>query len=338
MRILGESRMGNYLNHALWLMTGNNPKLSMEIARRAIRIRIDPKQDRPWLRTEFKHPKLVKWTLENRSKLIHAVLVLVQNWIAVDRPQGTATLGSFESWAEVTGGILNAAGIDGFLGSLAELYENADAEGQAWREFIAAWWETFRSDPKSVKDLNDFCDDHDLMIQVRGEKSPRSEQTRLGLALSSARDRIFGNIKISRTKAFSHKIGILYKLEITDENGGNVSKGSPNVPPNVPPSQPQETQQVMESGGTLRTFAPCLRVETVLRDTNVPNTRVYIKEEPKGYPTFPPSPNSNENKELSGGTFDSNVPSNVPQRSPSDMEADVRDQFRLPEPDELPED
>ena len=47
-RLLGKTQMVEFPNRALWIVTGNNPKLSMEIARRCIRIRLEPHQERPW--------------------------------------------------------------------------------------------------------------------------------------------------------------------------------------------------------------------------------------------------------------------------------------------------
>ena len=54
-RYLGVTDMVTVPNNALWLMTGNNPKLSDEMSRRCVRARIDPRVDRPWLRAKFKH-------------------------------------------------------------------------------------------------------------------------------------------------------------------------------------------------------------------------------------------------------------------------------------------
>jgi hypothetical protein len=50
-RILGVSEMSSTLpNRALWTATGNNPDLSLDIARRTITCRLDPGIERPWER------------------------------------------------------------------------------------------------------------------------------------------------------------------------------------------------------------------------------------------------------------------------------------------------
>jgi hypothetical protein len=76
------------------------------------------------------------------------------------------------------------AGIDGFLANLDQLYDQADQDGQKWREFTAAWWEAFGDAEKQVSDLNGFCEQRGLMLEIRGNGQPRSQQVRLGNALS----------------------------------------------------------------------------------------------------------------------------------------------------------
>ena len=228
-RLLGVSEMLTLRNNALWLITGNNPRLSDELSRRCIRLRIDPRIDMPWLRSGFKHPQILEWARENRSALVHAALTLIQAWIAAGRPLHATRLGSFESWSEVMGGVLEVAGIPGFLGNLNELYEAADTDGQLWREFTGAWWEAHREDPKKVSELNQLCEERDLMVELRGDGSVRSQQTRLGKALAAKRDRVFNGLTVKRITQGKHKGCILYALAPADgpsQSGGPPRRGT----------------------------------------------------------------------------------------------------------------
>jgi hypothetical protein len=228
-RILGITRMLDLKNHALWLMTGNNPQLSNEMSRRCIRLRIDPRIDMPWLRAGFKHPLVAEWAKENRSVLVHAALTLIQAWIAAARPLHTRRLGSFEKWSEVMGGVLEVAEIPGFLGNLNELYAAADSDGRMWREFTGAWWEAYRDEPKRVSELTKFCEECDLMLNVRGDGSERSQQTRLGKALGVKRDRVFNGLTVKQASK-SHRTGILYVLVPADgSNPGGLPSGNLNL-------------------------------------------------------------------------------------------------------------
>lgn len=218
-RKLGESVMASVPNHAVWLMTGNNPNLHLELTRRCIRVRIDPRVDRPWKRTSFKHSEIATWAKENRSALVGAIVTLIRAWMAAAKPLDRARLGSFERWSSVIGGILNIAGVPGFLANLDQLYEAADVEGQAWREFTAAWWQAFRGEPKKVSELNQFCEERELMLRLRGDGSLRSQQTRMGSALGSFRDRSFDGLRIVRAGAASKHKGIaMYSLESADQS------------------------------------------------------------------------------------------------------------------------
>ncbi|WNZ60884.1 hypothetical protein QEG98_33935 [Myxococcus sp. MxC21-1] len=94
------------------------------------------------------------------------------------------------------GGLLKVAGVEGFLDNLDELYANADVEGESWREFVQAWWAAHGAEEVLVSTLNELCEKDELMLQVRGEGGPRSQQSRLGRALQTARDRVFGDLRV----------------------------------------------------------------------------------------------------------------------------------------------
>ena len=142
-RILGVSEMARLPIRCVWIATGNNPEFSNEMARRIVRIRLDAHVERPWQREGFRHPDLMIWVRANRARLVAACLTLCQAWIAAGRPRGTRTIGSYENWAQVLGGVLEVAGIEGFLGNLDEMMEASDAEGAVWRSFVSAWWDRF---------------------------------------------------------------------------------------------------------------------------------------------------------------------------------------------------
>jgi len=215
-RQLGQSRMLTMPNNAVWLLTGNNPKLSMELARRCVRIRIEPPEERPHLRRSFKHDPFLDWVRENRAELVRAVLILVRHWIASGKPLAPYRLGSFERWAQIMGGILDLSGILGFLGNLEALYETADVEGETWREFVSVWWEPHGEVPQRIVDLNEQCETRNLMGAIRGDGSARSQQTRLGYALLSKRDRVYGSLQIARIGRNGHDKGTRWALHPID--------------------------------------------------------------------------------------------------------------------------
>ncbi|GJM44998.1 MAG: hypothetical protein DHS20C21_18400 [Gemmatimonadota bacterium] len=210
-RVLGHSRIISVPNMACWLLTANNPRYSMELARRTVRVRIDVQNDQPWNRTEFRHPKLLEWALGHRQDLIESVLTLIQHWVAESKPEGEATIGSFESWARVLGGILSVNEIDGFLEDREQFFLEADSEGEEWREFVLVWASIHGESSVGVEALTRLADEYDLLPVTRGGGTVRSQTTRMGLALRAQVDRIYANHRIERNRDL-HVKGHRYRL------------------------------------------------------------------------------------------------------------------------------
>ncbi len=236
-RVLGATLTGRYPNRALWLATGNNLRVSGELVRRIVQIRIDPRVDRPWERSGFRHDPLIVWVREHRHEIVWALLVLVRHWIAIGRPAWTGKpMGSFESWCQTVGGILAAAGIDGFLGNRDELYRQADVESDEWRDFTAAWWKRFDDAPVQTADLYPLLSEGDLLPSlfrnVRGEPSERGMRTRLGTAIIARRDRAFGPLFIRERGSDTHRKGKLFALEAAEPRPQGAA-GSAQVPPST---------------------------------------------------------------------------------------------------------
>ncbi len=180
--------------------------MSTEIARRTVRIRLDPRVDRPWQRTEFRHRDLRGWADEHRAELVRAALVLCRAWIAAGQPLGTTVLGSYERWSAVLGGILGTVDINGFLENLEAFYEDADVEGAIWRQFVDRWAAEFGEqevESTQLFDLANSIDGFDF-----GFGNDRSQRTSFGKQLTRQRDRVIGEYRIAQTsggKTKSHK-------------------------------------------------------------------------------------------------------------------------------------
>jgi hypothetical protein len=60
---------------------------------------------RPEQRTGFAHPERLPWVHAHRAILVSACLSLIRAWLEAQCPEGDATLGSYESWARIMGGV-----------------------------------------------------------------------------------------------------------------------------------------------------------------------------------------------------------------------------------------
>ena len=193
-RILGSSDTVRLPNSAIWVITANNPAMSSEIARRCIRIRLDPMVERPWLREGFRHKDLRAWVRAHRSELVWASLTLIRAWIAAGKPLGDHTLGSFERWAAVMGGVLNVSEIEGFLSGQHDFYEVADEDAVVWRHLVATWWDRYESQEVGTSDLFQIAVDIDGLDL--GDGSDRSQRTRFGKLLGSRRDQVINGYRL----------------------------------------------------------------------------------------------------------------------------------------------
>lgn len=192
-RILGKTEHKGVPIRCAWVATGNNPILSRELARRTIRIRMDAKVEHPHLRDpkNFKHPELLDWAKQNRAELVWAGCVLVKRWVRKGMPRGAKSLGMFESWAQVIGGILETAGISGFLGNLIDFYENVNVEEESKKAFIAAWLEEYKEEPKRTSDLFKTATSDEVLLPLGDSKNPKGQMTRLGLEIKKMQGQVF---------------------------------------------------------------------------------------------------------------------------------------------------
>lgn len=208
-RQLGSTQMLRLPIRTMWAATGNNVQPSDEIARRCVWIRLDASMERPSERTGFRHADLLGWARQHRADLIRAAVIVINNWAERGEPVGNYTKGSFQTWANVIGGILDAAGITGFLANERELFSAAVSDLQLWGAFVEAWASTHSSFWITTKDLFALASHYDtaptngpdglgLLDDLLGAGNERSRQTRLGKQLGQMTDRVIRGWKITR--------------------------------------------------------------------------------------------------------------------------------------------
>jgi hypothetical protein len=192
-RLLGKHEQLYLPVRTVWLGTSNNAALTTELSRRTVRVGLDAAVERPWLRARdglvvFKHPDLLAWAAARRGDLVHACLTLIAGWLAAGRPRGTDTLGMYEEWAAIVGGILAVAGIDGFLGNAVEFYQGEDAESLDLRRLVLRWWQVFREAPTPPSELLRLAQEPDIDLPLSG-KDDAARRISLGRYLQKHKER-----------------------------------------------------------------------------------------------------------------------------------------------------
>jgi hypothetical protein len=156
-RMLGRNEEVLLPNMSTWIANGNNIRLAGDLPRRAYRARLDAQLAQPWLRqpSEFKHPDLIRWVRQKRGDIIAAMLTVARSWVVAGKPKPNdlVSIGSYESFCEVLGGILDYIKVKGFLGNLQQMYSEMDVETPQWGNFLEAWQEVFGDSGVTVAEV-----------------------------------------------------------------------------------------------------------------------------------------------------------------------------------------
>jgi len=313
-RVLGKNETIRVPVRCIWVATGNNVRLSTELARRFVRIRIDPRMDRPFQRDGFRHNPLRTWVRRNRAAFVWSALVLVRAWLAAGSPPpARKPLGGYERWSEVVGGILQHAGIDGFLANANELYEAADTEGGLWRTFVATWWDQHGTAEVTSADLFELAESIDGLVPTRGNE--KAQRTAFGMKLAKQHDRVFGEHQVvaagTRKRA---KVWRLHRLEplsgppevnLCHSTDGGSPQGSPIGSPSGIPSNDGENTPSAPPRVNLGEPSPILNAREGVDPEDLDHTRI---EEQYGK-VHPGSPAPLEDPDITG------IPGGEPSRS-----------------------
>jgi putative DNA primase/helicase len=207
-------------NDAVWTATANNPKLSAELTRRTVMVRLESPCARPSERprSAFRQSPLLPWVRRRRADLLRAALTMIARWVAAGRPRWAGTsMGSYESACETLGGILDACNVPGWLGNRDELRASTDDDTAMIDALVSAWLSERGTATVTAGDLYVVVDARqelaDLLGPVLGDGSPRSQRTRLGKALGRWVGRIHREHRIARNDVSSREGGVaLYQL------------------------------------------------------------------------------------------------------------------------------
>lgn len=140
-RILGKSEKVTIPLLTIWYATGNNVTFKGDTARRCLHIRLDSDLEKPETREGFKHPDLLEWVHENRSRLVMAALTMLRSYCVAGKPaMGFKPWGSFEGWSGLVRSAVVWAGLADPGETRAELDE-VDTDSNVLVDLVAGWEE-----------------------------------------------------------------------------------------------------------------------------------------------------------------------------------------------------
>lgn len=248
LRVLGQSKVPTLWWLAVVLASGNNLVLCGDTARRVLKSRIEPTEEKPEARTDFRHPDLIRWVSENRARLVVAALTILRAYAVAKRPDmGCAVWGSFEEWSGlIPHAIVFAGGADPMLARPAHDAEvdpdaaalacfveelprlDPEGKGMTSKEIIAALYH----DEPDTGAFDDLREAIETWCPTKPGIPPSTRK--LGTKLATYRGHVVGGAKLESTSA---KAGV-ERWHVVPLAKTRAPAPRPNDPPN-PPNPPR---------------------------------------------------------------------------------------------------
>ena len=151
--------------------------------------------------------------------LVRSLLIIARAWFAAGKPSYDGpSLGGFEEWSAIIGGMLAVAGVPGFLGNLTELYNRSDHESAQWEVFLRALHDQFSIEPFPIAKIVPLLTDGERLRESLPEalaealQANKSISHRLGKEFGKRADRRYGDEEqffLERAgEDLHHKVGL----------------------------------------------------------------------------------------------------------------------------------
>ena len=135
-RVLGKSENVRIEARTTLFGSGNNIVIVGDLCRRTITATLDPRMERPELRTFTKDP--IATVLEDRGKYIAACLTICRAYFVAGRPNPAPKLASFEGWSDCVRSALIWLGKADPVASM-EIARDEDPERAETSEMLKVW-------------------------------------------------------------------------------------------------------------------------------------------------------------------------------------------------------
>jgi len=224
LRILGSTKVLTLPWRAVVMATGNNMQLFSDTARRVLMARLEPKEENPENRTDFKHKNLLAWVRAQRPRLVSAALLILRAyWRSGCPPMGCGEWGSFEEWNRIIPNAIVFAGGADPTKARPESDEEVDAESRSIRCFVTQVHRLIQEDEFRISQIvellygaqrkrdenghvNDGLQDlRDAIETIAGRKGIRDgkpDAVEFGRRLAAFKGRIIGSLRlVSKTGA-----------------------------------------------------------------------------------------------------------------------------------------
>ncbi len=195
-RLLGKNEILTFDNELDFSISGNmGIGFTPDFANRArfIRLFLDIEDANS---RNFENPNLHRWIKGNRELILSALYSLVRNWIDKEMPKGQVNFASFPEWAEVCGGVMEAAGYGSpCIQDREVLSFGGDNETKDMKRLFEVGFEKHPDEwikKQNIKRL--VIDEEDLFGYLDFTK--KSDQTKFGSKLTKFIGRVFSGVRL----------------------------------------------------------------------------------------------------------------------------------------------
>jgi hypothetical protein len=208
LRVLGRSEVPSLRWRATVLATGNNVELVGDTSRRVLFSRLEPSEENPEHRADFRIADLRAWVRERRARLVVAALTILRAYVVAGRPNvGVKSWGSFEQWSSLVPAALVWAGAANPMATRPSEDASMEPEKAALMTLLANWSRLAGNDGITAKGavgalypvmrqpgppdgFDDLRDAIEILTSAQSGKPPTP--ARVGYALRKARKRNVG--------------------------------------------------------------------------------------------------------------------------------------------------
>jgi hypothetical protein len=193
-RVLGSNDMKSIDNEMDYSLSGNvGMTMTPDLMNRSrfVRLFLDIEDANS---RKFKNPNLHKWVLENRELIISAIYSLIKNWYENGKPKGSVAFASYPEWAEICGGIMEAADLGNPCKKIGDMDISMDDETDEMKQLFEFVHEKKPGDFMDKKQIKELIENEDLFSYFDFDK--KSDQTKFGKKLNKYVGRVLSDIRL----------------------------------------------------------------------------------------------------------------------------------------------
>lgn len=213
-RQLGKNVQIDEAIRAVLVATGNNINIGADLDRRIQHIRLEPREERPEEREDWRHPNPYAWLAEQHPQLLVAALTVMRAYYCADQPQAAGGLrawAGFEAWSALIRSTIVWLGYADPIAARSELINYAALGDDAQRRVVEFWPQLGADGASAGEALTALYPEHldrwalprdhdpypDLRAAVEELCGRKPDVRSLGRHLSKLRGRAFGGLYLA---------------------------------------------------------------------------------------------------------------------------------------------